>query len=173
MSKRKILSIITVLTLLFQILVPAMTASAATLSKEAVIADMTTEDKIAEMLMPTFRYYDGAGVTELNEKQKSIIAKYGFAGVILFAQNNTSTEQAMRYIDDAQMANINDENRPQLLISVDQEGAGVTRLSHGTQGPGNMALGATGNSQNAYDIGEIIGHSYRIKGRNIFETDDD
>ena len=58
MSKRKILSIITVLTLLFQILVPAMTASAATLSKEAVIADMTTEDKIAEMLMPTFRYYD-------------------------------------------------------------------------------------------------------------------
>lgn len=71
MFKRKILSIITVLTLLFQLLAPAMTASAATLSKEAVISEMTTEDKIAEMLMPTFRYYDGADVTELNEKQKS------------------------------------------------------------------------------------------------------
>ena len=168
MSKHKIISIITALTLLVQLLIPAMTASATTsLSKEAVIADMTTEDKIAQMLMPTFRYYDGAGVTELNEKQKSMIAKYDFAGVILFAQNNTSTEQALKLIDEMQTANIANGNRPQLLISVDQEGAGVTRLSHGTQGPGNMALGATGDSQNAYDIGKIIGQELNAIGYNV------
>ena len=55
MRKSKILSVITVLALLFQLFVPAMTASATALLKETVIAEMTTEDKIAQMLMPTFR----------------------------------------------------------------------------------------------------------------------
>lgn len=136
-------------------------------SKEAIMAEMTTEDKIAAMLMPAFRYYDGSGVTSLNDKQKSVIAKFGFAGVILFAQNNTSTEQAVTLIDEMQTANCQKKSRPRLLISVDQEGAGVTRLSHGTQGPGNMALGATGDSQNAYDIGTIIGEELNAIGYNV------
>ncbi len=132
-----------------------------------MISRMSTEDKIAQMLMPTFRYYDSKGVTALNDKQKSIIAKYGFAGIILFVQNNTSTEQAVQLIDEMQNANIQNENRSQLLISVDQEGAGVTRLSNGTQGPGNMALGATGDSQNAYDVGKIIGKELNAIGYNV------
>lgn len=167
MNKRKILTFILVLTLFLQSFTAVVTAGAASPSKEAVIAAMSTEEKIAQMLMPTFRTYDGEGVTVLNQKQKDIIAKYPFAGVILFGENNKSTEQTLRLIDEMQMANIQKESRPQLLISVDQEGAGVTRLSHGTQGPGNMALGATGNVDNAYDIGNIIGNELSAVGYNV------
>lgn len=168
MSKRKIISGITLLVLLCQLLfLPVMAAHKNTLSKGTLLASMTTEEKVQQMLMPTFRYYDGAGVTSLNEEQEEFIANHGFAGVILFAQNNTSTEQSVTHIDELQRANCKKEDRPQLLVSVDQEGAGITRLSHGTQGPGNMALGATGNSAYAEEMGGIIGQELSAIGYNV------
>ena len=145
----------------------SIAAAGATQTVTGLVSDMSTEEKVAQMLMPALRYYNGEGVTELSEKAKFILEKRGFSGVILFAQNNVSTEQTVRLIDEMQTANANGSNRTQLLISVDQEGAGVTRLASGTQGPGNMALAATGNSQNAYDIGAIIGQELNVIGYNV------
>ena len=159
-----LLSLLTVLSVCGAI---AFSSFAQEASKQTILAGMTTEEKIAQMLMPTFRYYDGANVTALNQKAKDILAKRGFAGVILFAQNNASTAQTVKLIDDMQKANISQKSRPQLLISVDQEGAGVTRLASGTQGPGNMALGATGDSQNAFEIGAILGQELSAVGYNV------
>ena len=136
-------------------------------SVDSIISGLSTEEKITMMLMPAFRTYDGTNVTALNDDLKNFLSDYGFSGVILFAQNNVSTEQTAELIHELQQANIADEARPQLLISVDQEGAGVTRLSHGTQGPGNMGLGATGDPQNAYDMGEIIGEELAAIGYNV------
>ena len=52
----------------------------------AVLSGMSTEEKVAQMLMPEFRYYNGSGVTVLSEKARDIIERRGFGGVILFAE---------------------------------------------------------------------------------------
>lgn len=144
----------------------------ATNSVEDMLNEMTTEEKIAQMLMPTFRYYlneNGkyAGLTELSASDESLIKEYGFAGVILFAQNNTSTEQATRLIDSMQVANASVEGRAGLFVAVDQEGGRVSRLANGTQMPGNMALGATNDEKNAYDAGKIMGAELKKMGYNV------
>jgi len=167
--KRKIsiLVVLILLILLLQVLAPLFTAQAVTKTKEEILSGMTTKEKIAQMLMPEFRTFDGVAVTTLNDQLENLLANYGFAGVILFAQNNASTEQTTRLIDSIQKANIKNGYRPGLLVSVDQEGAGVSRLASGTQGPGNMALGATDDSQNAYTLGEIIGEELNAIGYNV------
>lgn len=128
---------------------------------------MTTEEKVAQMLIPAFRQYDGNNVTQMNAKMEEILNKYCFSGVILFAQNNKSTEQVVQLTDEMQKANSVVDGRPQLLIAVDQEGAGVSRLAEGTQGPGNMALGATNDSKNTNSMGKIIGEELNAIGYNV------
>ena len=169
MKKKKVLSVLLTVLLACQcfIFLSSAEAKGTTKTKEEILKNMSTEDKISQMLMPAFRWYDDENVIELNEKIEQIIEKRPFAGVILFAQNNSSTQQTTQLIDSIQKANIKEEKRPQLLIAVDQEGAGVSRLAEGTQGPGNMALGATYDSQNAYDIGKIIGRELNVMGYNV------
>ena len=53
-----------------------------------------------------------------------------------------------------------------MFIAADQEGGRVTRLTSGTQFAGNMALGATGNTDYAYDTGKIIGEELQALGIN-------
>lgn len=134
---------------------------------EKIVDNMTTEEKIAQMLMPEFRNYEGKNVTSITPKIKDIIERHCFAGVILFGENNASTEQTVSLIDSIQRANATVEGRPQLLIAVDQEGAGVSRLASGTQGPGNMGLGATNEESNAYEMAKIIGSELYQIGYNI------
>jgi len=132
-----------------------------------ILEKMTTEQKIAQMIMPAFRQYNGTKVTTITDKMQDILNKYSFAGVILFAENNSSTEQAVKLIDSLQKANATVAGRPQLLIAVDQEGAGVSRLSHGTQGPGNMGLGATNDPEKAKEMANIIGEELYKIGYNV------
>lgn len=75
------------------------------LSAEKILNSMSTKDKIAQMLMPAFRTYNNEKVTKLNGDIKEIIQKYGFAGVILFDENNETTEQTVKLIDEMQTAN--------------------------------------------------------------------
>lgn len=75
------------------------------LSIEEIFNNMSTTDKIAQMLMPAFRTYNNSNVTSLNDDIKSTLQKYGFAGVILFDENNDTTEQTVRLIDAFQTAN--------------------------------------------------------------------
>ena len=53
-----------------------------------------------------------------------------------------------------------------LLISADQEGGNVYRLGSGTALPGNMALGATHNTEYAKKAGQIIGSELSSIGIN-------
>ncbi|MBQ1686856.1 MAG: hypothetical protein II074_05175, partial [Ruminococcus sp.] len=70
------------------------------------------------------------------------LQKHSYAGVILFSQNTETNAGTTRFVDALQKANAAGGDRPQLLISTDQEGGNVTRLTQGTMTPGNMALGA-------------------------------
>ena len=136
---------------------------------ESILAGMTTEQKVAQMVMPSFRYYvdeDGEtkGLDTIPEEVKALLGKYGFAGVALFAQNVVDNDKAARLTDDLQKANA---GHPQLLLAVDQEGGTVTRLGHGTEMPGNMALAATGQAENAAKAAQVIGTEIQSLGLNF------
>ena len=138
---------------------------------ETILAGMTTEDKIAQMLMPAFRKYtDETGtqkkLTEMRPEIEETLQKHGFAGVIFFAENMADTEQAVRLVDAMQTANAAAAGRPQLLTAIDQEGGPVVRLGHGCQMTGNMALGAIGDPAAAEQAGRLIGEELSAVGLN-------
>ena len=77
-----------------------------------------------------------------------------------------ATEQTVRLTDALQKAALEDGNLP-LMIAADQEGGIVYRLGSGTGMPGNMALGATRSTENAYTTGTILGSELASVGINV------
>ena len=125
-----------------------------------MIKNMTVEEKIAQTFMMDFRSRedeDGVkGLEELSEGLSELLRKYRFGSVILFAPNFRSTEQIFQLTKDMQKAASADSGIP-LLIATDQEGGIVYRMGQGTSMPGNMAIAAAGNIEDAEKAGGIIG----------------
>lgn len=139
---------------------------------QTLLAQMTTEEKVSQMLMPTFRYYtDDTGdrhpLEEITPSVKASLQKHSYAGVVLYAQNAVETEKNVMLIDAMQKANASVEGRPQLLVAADQEGGRNTRLGQGTQMPGNMAMGATGDLSATATEARIIGQELQAIGYNF------
>ena len=124
---------------------------------ETVLAGMTTEDKISQMLMPDFQ--TGIDVSNLLQRR-------GFAGVVFFGANASETDKAVRLVDAMQSATAAG-GHPQLLTAIDQEGGTVTRLGQGTRMVGNMALGAIGDTSATRDAATIIGRELNAVGFNM------
>src|SRR5689334_15645481 len=98
---------------------------------------MSLEQKVGQVFMLGF-----VG-TSLNDSNRALVQGLHLGGVTLFARNIDSALQVSRL--DAQLQTIADP--VPLFISVDQEGGLVVRVTDGaTILPGNMALGATGDS---------------------------
>lgn len=152
---------------------------------EKLLSEMTLEEKIGQMFMASFRVWqkeadtgemdltvqdaEDAGqevnVTELNDRIRKCIAKYHFGGMLLFAENFRDAEQTLRLTADMQQTNQEAGGLP-LLVAADQEGGYITRLTYGTRGPGNMALAATGNPENARTMASIYGKELSLAGVN-------
>lgn len=138
-----------------------------------LLANMTLRQKITQMLMVDFRYWDEdvtdnvdkVGFTKMNSQVQKIVEDYDFGAVIYFAQNLIGTEQSFQLSKDLQAAATKDNGIP-LMISADQEGGSVYRLGTGTALPGNMALGAAGNVEYSRKAGEIIGSELSVLGIN-------
>ncbi|MBR1443732.1 MAG: beta-hexosaminidase [Firmicutes bacterium] len=141
-----------------------------TKTAEEIVAEMSLEQKIAQMIMPSFRYWtvDGkvVGFPELNDPVRECIKKHGFGGVIVFAENIQGTEQTVRLIDDMQRTSVSGGNLP-LLIAADQEGGRVSRLATGTSMSGNMSLGALNDKNTAEEYARIMGSELNAVGINV------
>ena len=159
---RKIISIMIIFSLTIGGFLIPNNVYAMTSKVDTILSQMSNEDKIAQMIMPSFRKQPGVNINEDNIKD--IISTYNFAGVILYAENTPDIESTIRFVDLLQNANKNNYSR--LLISIDQEGGYVTRLGIGTKMPGNMALTATNNSNYAYNSAKIIGSELKVLGIN-------
>ena len=138
---------------------------------EHVLTSMTTEEKIAQMIMPAFRWKtDSEGnktnVTEITDDIAATLKKHPYAGVILFAQNTATNAGTTRLVDALQKANAAGGDRPQLIISTDQEGGNVTRLTQGTMMPGNMALGAINDVSVTKEVATMMGKELTAIGIN-------
>ena len=137
-----------------------------------IVSDMNIDEKIGQMLMLALRQWkkdDSSGelqdVTVMNDDIRSVIGNYHLGGVSLFVENCTDTQQVVHLTYDMQHAAIDKGNLP-LLIATDHEGGNVMRARFATAFSGNMALGLSGDTNNAYTVGEIIGKELAVLGIN-------
>ena len=150
----------------------AVSGVGATTSRvDSLLSNMSLRQKITQMMMVDFRQWKTADeeaksdFTKMNSEVQKIVEDYDFGSVIFFANNIKETEQSFDLTMDLQKAATKDNGIP-LLITTDQEGGIVYRLGSGTALPGNMALGATGDVNNAKIAGEIIGSELSSLGIN-------
>ena len=178
---KKIVSLMIVLVMIATTIFSVNISNAAALTNEQkaqeLVAKMTLEEKIGQKIMLSFRsgwtMKDGtkiSSVQNINDEIYEIIGKYDIGSVILFAANFASDASInVELTDGLQKAAIDPnlgENNIPLIIATDQEGGIVYRLTGGTALPGNMAVGATNDPENAFKAGKVIGSELSAVGVN-------
>lgn len=132
---------------------------------EALIAEMTIEQKIGQMFVAVGY---GSTATQVHRSNttttgvdtiEEIVRTHHVGGLIYFvwSENLNSIEQVATLSNDAQTAALDSGGIP-LVISTDEERGVVYRLpAPATPLPGAMAMGAAGSHSHARKAGEIIG----------------
>ena len=176
MDKRKLLQRVGACALAAALCVPFLAptrANAASSRVKEILGNMTLKQKVEQMLMPDFRDWSTTGegtapdFTEMNDQVAQVLHDHDFGGVILFADNVKTTEQSFHLVQDLQAKNLEGKDSPvPMLIGIDQEGGIVYRLGSGSALPGNMAVGATGDTEYAKRAGTIIGRELSALGIN-------
>lgn len=140
---------------------------------DQIIVHMTIDEKIAQMIIPAIRTWNGQEVVDLSAVPElaAALRKHQYGGIILFGQNVKGVEQTFRLVYDLQANNgqIGATSKIPYLMPIDEEGGVVTRLSMGTRMTGSMATGATGEQAeaNAEKTGEVIGKELAALGFNV------
>ena len=151
-------------------LAPATDVSPQASRIDEILAGLPLKERIAQMIMPCFRTWNGVDVTELNEELAVALRSHQYGGVLLYGSNVKGAEQTARLISALQQNNaqIADVAHVPYLLPVDEEGGIVTRLSMGTRMNGSMAVGATGGEAlaNAISTGGVIGSELSALGFN-------
>lgn len=129
---------------------------------DRMIKKMSLEEKVGQLLMPDFREWDGNKVTVINSEIESAIKDYHIGGIILFKENFQGRNQTIQLLQSFQSA-----AEIPLMFAVDQEGGIVTRIPFTPRMPGNMALGATGDTELARKVGLAIGSELNSLGIQI------
>ncbi len=121
------------------------------------INDLTIEQKVGQMCM--FGFFGDTPSDNL----KTLIHEYNIGNVIVFARNFKNAAVLRKLTSEIYTL----YDIPP-LISIDQEGGVVTRITEGASLlPGNMAVAATGDPANALEYGEILGTELRALGINL------
>ncbi|WP_139488648.1 beta-N-acetylhexosaminidase [Brevibacillus dissolubilis] len=118
---------------------------------------LTLRQKIGQMICCGF---EG---TEPSPEIVELIEQHHLGGVIYFSRNIANPKQVFELSQALQKrADI------PLLISIDQEGGMVARITEGvTLMPGNMALGATRDVEGVYESAKVSGTELRVLGINV------
>ena len=125
-------------------------------------ARMTLEEQIGQLLVAGF-----SGTTPSPEII-DLIRNYRIGGIILFSRNVQDAQQVLELTHNLQMIAKTAGHPAPLLIAIDQENGIVQRLGQGTTlFPGNMALGAIGSEQIAYDVAQATGRELKALGINM------
>jgi beta-N-acetylhexosaminidase len=130
----------------------------------SLLKQMSLEEKVGQLMMVGF--YG----SEPNADITRLIREAHAGGVILFAysQNVVNPVQTARLTNGLQSLAQETRLGVPLLISTDQEGGVVARLTTGaTEWAGNMALGATRKAAYAYQAAKMTGEELRAVGINM------
>lgn len=147
-------------------------------SVDRILSSMSLRDKVAQMMIASFRVWEEVpaengdkpegepvkeNITALNDPIREMAGRNHFGGMLLFLENCVEAEQTLLLISDIQEANRAGGGLPQVFFT-DQEGGYVSRIPYGTIGVGNMALGATGDPENARIMARIHGEELALLG---------
>lgn len=138
------------------------------------LGQMTIEQKVAQLFIITPEALTGyETVTQAGETTRIALLQYPIGGLIYFENNLISKEQVTEMIALQQQDTMEAVGLP-LFISIDEEGGKVARIaseskaSFGVPVFSNMSeIGATGDSQKAYDVGSTIGTYLHRMGFNL------
>ena len=137
---------------------------------ERVLARMSLEQKIGQvMLIGLDPAETGARSTEMTPQMAGLLAELHVGGLVLFERNVGAPGELAR-LNAAAQAAVTDGGDPPLIISIDQEGGRVTRLRQArgyTEWPSHMALGATGDPENARLMAAALGRELLAVGINM------
>jgi beta-N-acetylhexosaminidase len=123
---------------------------------------VSPEEKIGQMLMV------GIAGPELTPADQEFISKYKIGNVVLLGRNIVDPAQAQSLNHRFQEIASKRRIPAGFLVSVDQEGGVVARLTRGeTVLPGNMALGATGSEELAEEAAKITASEMLALGFNM------
>ncbi|MDI7277364.1 MAG: beta-N-acetylhexosaminidase [Anaerolineae bacterium] len=104
---------------------------------EGLLAAMTLEDKVGQMLML------GLPGPTVDEQARHAVFDLRAGGVVLISRNAESPEQLAALLRDLQALAASHTPPVPLFVAIDHEGGAIVRLSRGvTFFPSNMALGA-------------------------------
>ncbi len=110
---------------------------------------------------------DAPGVKELTPAMEEMLEKFPVGGVVLFGKNLSSPRQVTAFNQALQEA-----SSIPLFIGVDEEGGSVARLANHPgfdlpQYESAGAVGATGDPENAREMGRVIGAYLKEYGFNL------
>lgn len=155
--KKRLISVIV-------IFLAGVVISAGTLPPEyqKILKEMTLEEKVGQMLLL------GVPGTSINSTAKAIVTELKAGGIVFFAANLTSINQATNFTSQLQDEALKTKLKIPLLITADEEGGLVSRLPSGmVTMPGNMALGASRNEHLAAKAYYHTGRQLRALGINM------
>ncbi|GIO43746.1 glycoside hydrolase family 3 N-terminal domain-containing protein [Paenibacillus apis] len=130
---------------------------------DKLISYMTVSEQVGQMLMPDIRQWKGQVTTTVNEGLKRSIHDQDLGGLILFDKNIVDVRQVTTLTHQLQM----EAGDIPLFLGIDQEGGVVKRIPGGTNLPGQMALGAAGDTVLTEAAGRLTGEELRALGLNI------
>ncbi len=144
-----------------------------------VLRQMSLEEKVGQLFIvrpdaldfsqtpETVNDSSADGITELSETVKEALRNYPVGGVVMFGKNIYTPDRLSAFTDDLQ----NGSDIP-LFIAVDEEGGSVARLANSPafdlpKYESAAAIGESGDSENALNMGTIIGAYLRQYGFNL------
>ena len=116
---------------------------------ESTIAGMTVQEKVGQMFMLAF-----AG--DQLDAARILMTEHLVGGAYIGDENVPSARAAIDLTNSLQSYARATRLGIPLLLGVDQEGTWSVMTAESAMGPGNMAIGATGDPQRAYDVYSVI-----------------
>ncbi|MCY3798537.1 MAG: glycoside hydrolase family 3 protein [Chloroflexi bacterium] len=127
---------------------------------ETTIAGMTTEEKVGQLFMLAF-----AG--DQLEEARILMEEHLVGGAYISNDNVPTASAALHLCNTLQSFAANTRLGIPLLLGCDQEGTWSVISAESAMGPGNMALGATGDRQCAYDMYRVTAREMSAVGLNV------
>ena len=145
-----------------QTLVPTSTPPSLQARVDQLLAQMSVEEKVGQLFGV---YFKDSFFSPALEK---MITQYHIGGIIIFTHNVASVINLAELINEAQATAIASSTGIPLFVAIDQEGGPVVRLTQGaTVFPSNMAVGATGSTDDAELMARTMATEMKALGINM------
>ena len=126
---------------------------------ESTIQSMTTAEKVGQMFMLAF-------AADQLEEARILMEEHFVGGAYIGDDNVPTAAAALNLCNTLQSYARNTRQGIPLLLGADQEGTWSVMTAESAMGPGNMAIGATGDPQQAYEMYKVIAKETAAVGLN-------